>query len=82
MADDATPIFPDQAVLTERARKAGVDLTALSDLARIRLLREFRTQDEKRALLARAHAEMAEDAKLYSAHLEENGFWNAGIKPW
>ncbi len=83
MADDARPaLFPDQATLENRARAAGVDLDALSDIARLRLLTEFRTEAEQQALAASARARLEEDARRYNAHLEQHGFWNAEIKPW
>ena len=82
MADDIAPILPDRAALEERARKAGVDLDALSDLARVRLLREFYTPSERKALEAKSRAEIAEDMQRYNAFVEKHGFWNAGIKPW
>jgi hypothetical protein len=82
MADDAAPILPDDHALAERARKAGVDIDALSDLARIRLLREFYTPSERKAAEAKAKAEWPEVVRQYNDWVDENGFWNASIKPW
>lgn len=82
MADDIAPILPDKTSLEERARSAGVNLDALSDVARVRLLREFYTPAERKALEAKNRAEIAEDMERYNAFVEKHGFWNAGIKPW
>ena len=82
MADDATPILPDQAVLNERAKRAGIDLEALPDIARIRRLRELRTDAEKKALAERQHVEIEEDARRYNAYVDRYGIWNAKIRGW
>jgi hypothetical protein len=82
MADDASPIFSDEAILTQRARKAGIDIESISEVARVRLLREFRTDEEKRALAEQGAETMEEDARRYNAHVEKYGFWNAHIRPW
>lgn len=82
MADDIAPIVPDEATLERRARDAGVPMDKLSDFARFSVLRAFRTPAERHAAEAQAKANWAVIVEQYNAWVDENGFWNADIKPW
>lgn len=84
MADDLAHIsvLPDEAVLTERARAAGVDVDALPYLTRRARLRDFRTEAEQSALDAKFRAAIDEDIRLYNARFEKYGVWNAKFRGW
>ncbi|HRP11428.1 MAG TPA: hypothetical protein PLK37_10370 [Terricaulis sp.] len=84
MADDVTHIsvLPDEVILEERARAAGVDLDSLPYLTRRARLRDFRTAEEQSALNAKFKAEIEEDVRLYNDRFEKHGIWNAKFRGW
>ena len=82
MADDVKPILPDRAQLEARARKAGINLETLSELARSRLVREFYTSAELAQIEKQSRAEIAEDVRRYNEYVARFGIWNAKFRGW
>lgn len=81
-SDTAIDPHPGDEALEARARAAGVDLDALTELERIRKLREFLTPAELDAIVSLTRARLKEDARIYNEMIERDGLWNEDFRPW
>lgn len=84
MADDIFPTasLPDEAELAARARAARVNPDVLSDLTRIRVLHEFRTEAERQSQEEQDRTSRADDVRRYNAYFDKYGIWNAKFRGW
>jgi hypothetical protein len=55
---------------------------ALSLPARLRVLREFRTEEEQASIGAKAQRILDADAKRFNEIIAQEGFWHEGWRQW